>query len=107
MGATRSPTLDGHDGIALLNDAQFQGTGQAEFDPVVHVCLPTSSIGRSWGVEEEGITTAVQMDLTRRLGIPSQRQDRTRGAVLGYQSGGAPPENQNHVTLTAGWCLLI
>lgn len=102
MGATRSPTLDGHDGIALLDNAQFQGTGQTEFDPVVHVCLPASSIGGSWAVEEEGIATSVQVDLTCRLGIPSQRQDWTRRAVLGNQSGGAPPENYNK--LAAGAC---
>lgn len=59
MAETTLPSLDGHDGGVRLDDAELEGVGKTESDPVVDVDLPlalrhTPGLGVVDGVDTSG-----------------------------------------------------
>lgn len=67
MSQTTLPSLDSHDGVIWLDDAQLQGVSESISDPVVDVNLPLT-LGDTSGLGVvDGVDTSREVELSSSL----------------------------------------
>lgn len=69
VATTAAPSLNGNDGITLVDDAQSESRAKTVLDAVVDIGLPSLISGRSGLIVEEGVAASVQVNLAGRGGV--------------------------------------